>query len=85
MPWHEYEPVFSLKAWEVFLACSKRRQAKLAGLAYALADFPFRVGDYQSRDSVGRPLENLRIDGFLFTYWADHGTKELRIIEIIEL
>lgn len=67
----EYEPVFSAKAWELLLSLSKRRQAKVALLAYALSDFPFRVGDYQTTDSVGRSLENLRIEGFLFTYWAE--------------
>jgi hypothetical protein len=81
----EYEPVFSAKAWEVLLACSRRRQGRIARLAHALADFPFRVGDYQTLDSTGRSLENLRIDGFVFTYWPDHGAKELRIVDLVEL
>lgn len=85
MPLPSYEPVFSAKAWEVLLGFSKRRQAKIAHLAYALADFPLRVGDYQVNDSVGRPLENLCIEGFIFTYWADHGSKELRIVDLVEL
>ena len=83
MPQLDYEPVFSAKAWELLLGLSKRRQIKVARLAYALGDFPFRVGDYQTIDSVGRPLENLRVDGFLFTYWADHGAAELRIFVTI--
>ena len=81
----DYEPVFSAKAWEVLLACSKRRQARIARLAYALADYPYRVGDYQTSDSTGRPLENLRMEGFIFTYWPDHGVKELRIVDLVEL
>ena len=85
MPRLEYEPVFSARAWKVLLACSKRRQTTIARLAYTLADFPFRVGDYQTCDSVGRPLENLRLQGFLFTYWADHGACELRIVDLVEL
>lgn len=85
MPRLEYEPVFSAKAWEVLLGLSKRRQAKVARLAYVLGDFPFRVGDYQTIDSVGLQLENLRIEGFIFTYWADHGAAELRIVDLVEL
>ena len=57
----------------------------MASLAYALADFPFRVGDYQTVDSVGRPLENIRMEGFVFTYWADHAAGELRIVDLVEL
>ena len=85
MPQLEYEPVFSAKAWEVLLASSRRRQTTIARLAYTLGDFPFRVGDYQTQDSTGRPLENLRLQGLLFTYWADHGACELRIVDLVEL
>lgn len=85
MPRLEYEPVFSAKAWELLLSLSKRRRDRVARLAYVLGDFPFRVGDYQTTDSVGRPLENIRMDGFLFTYWADHGAGELRIVDLVEL
>ena len=85
MPLLEYEPVFSAKAWELLLSLSKRRQARVARLAYALGDFPFRVGDYQTVDSVGRPLENIRMEDFIFTYWADHGAGELRIVDLVEL
>ena len=77
--------MFSAKAWEVLLACSKRRQTKIARLAYARADSPFQLSDYQTHDSVGRQLENLRLQGFLFTYWADHGVRELRIVDLVEL
>ena len=85
MPLPDYEPVFSAKAWEVVLGFSKRRQTKVALLAYVLAEFPFRVSDYQSLDSTGRPLENLQLDGFIFTYWADHSARELRIVDLVEL
>ena len=81
----DYEPVFSAKAWEILLACSRRRQARIARLAYALADYPYRVSDYQTADSIGRPVENLRMEGFIFTYWPDHGVKELRIVDLVEL
>jgi hypothetical protein len=30
-------------------------------------------------------LENIRLQGFLFTYWADHGACELRIVDLVEL
>jgi hypothetical protein len=30
-------------------------------------------------------LENLQLDGFLFTYWADGPVNELRILDIVLL
>jgi hypothetical protein len=85
MPQPEYDPVFSAKAWEALLRFSRRRQARVAHIAFALADFPFRVSDYQTADSTGRSLENIEIDGFILTYWPDHAVRELRIVEIVEL
>jgi hypothetical protein len=36
-------------------------------------------------DSAGRFLENIRLNGFLITYWADGPVEELRILDIVEL
>lgn len=77
-----YEPVLSVKAWEFFASLSRKRQQRLARLIYQLADYPHRLGEYQTTDSTGRPLENIRLEGCLFTYWADAGSKELRILDI---
>lgn len=37
------------------------------------------------KDSTGRALENLRLEGFVITYWADHWAKELRVLDIVML
>ena len=80
-----YEPVLSTNAWEFFGTLSRKRQQRLARLIHQLADFPHRLGEYQTIDSTGRPLENLRLEGCLFTYWTDAGAKELRILDITAL
>lgn len=85
MPSGSYDPVLSAKAWEFLSTLPKSRQTRLTKLIYQLADYPFQLGDYQMKDSVGRPLENLRLEGFVFTYWADHWAKELRILDIVKL
>lgn len=85
MPRSSYEPVLSAKAWEFFTALTRQRQQRLTKLIHLLADYPHRLGDYQTRDSVGRFLENLQMEGFVFTYWADGAVKELRILDIVEL
>jgi hypothetical protein len=80
-----YEPVLSAQAWEFFGSQSRNRQQRLARLIHQLADYPHRLGEYQTRDSTERPLENLRLEGWIFTYWADAGAKELRILDIVTL
>lgn len=81
----DYEPVLSSKAWELLCSLSRRRQQRLIRLIQQVAACPAQVGDYQTRDSTGRKLENLRLDGFLITYWADGAVKELRVLDVIEL
>jgi hypothetical protein len=77
--------VLSAKAWEFFGSLSRKRQQQLARLLHQLADDPHRLGEYQTTDSTGRPLDNLRLEDCLFTYWADAGAKELRILDITPL
>lgn len=81
----EYDPVLSAKAWEFLRSLSRARQQRLTKLIYQLADYPHRLGDYRTTDTSGRFLENLRFDGYLFTFWADNAVNELRILDIIEL
>lgn len=82
---HDYEPVFSARALETFLQQSKARQRKIAAIAWNLAKPPFRQPDYQTRDSTGRTLSNVVVQGYLFTYWADAWAQEVRIIDLVEL
>ena len=47
-----------------------------------LADHPFCEGDYQEPSQVGRLVEALLRNGFLFTFWTDHAVKEVRVVQI---
>lgn len=85
MPSGDYEPVLSAKAWEFLNVLPKARQRRLTKLIYQLAAYPFQLGDYQMKDSTGRALENLRLEGFVITYWVDHWAKELRVLDIVIL
>jgi hypothetical protein len=80
-----YEPVLSARAWELFGSLSRKRQQRLAKIIHQLADNPGRLGDYQTADSAGRFLENLRVEDYLLTYWADGPVHELRILDIVLL
>lgn len=63
----------------------KRKQRLVLDLAEQIARQPFQIGDYRTSDANGRMLENLLLHGFLFTYWVDHASREVRITEILKV
>jgi len=60
----------------------RRKQRRVLDLADQLSEQPFEVGDYRTDDASGHQIENLLIDGYIFSYWVDHAVKEVRITEI---
>ncbi len=80
-----YEPALASQAWEWLCSLSKTRQKRIIRIIRQLASSPFVEGDYNTTDSTGRPLENLRIEDFIITFWADHHAKEIRVLDITEL
>jgi hypothetical protein len=67
------------------VALPKRKQRVVLDLADQIAKHPFRIGDYHTVDAVGRAVENLLFEGYLFSFWVDHATCEVRISEIIRV
>jgi hypothetical protein len=55
---------------------------RLERLFSKLGAQPFSRGDYQERDSSGRTLEVLLQERWLITYWADHATKQVHVIDL---
>ncbi len=80
-----YEGHLSLDAAAFVSALPKRRQRAVLDLADQIARQPFRIGDYQTTDAAGRTVENLLLDGFLFSFWVDHAVREVRITEILKV
>ncbi len=80
-----YESHLSREAVGFVVGLSKKRQRLVLDLADQLARQPSRIGDFQSVDAVGRPIENIRLEGYLFSYWVDHLSREVRITEIVRL
>ncbi|MEO5959507.1 MAG: hypothetical protein ABIR80_10340 [Opitutaceae bacterium] len=62
-----------------------RERHRLAAACRVLASQPHREGDYITRDRNGRVLQNLLIDDWVITYWADHAVKEVRVAEIVQV
>lgn len=80
-----YESQLSREAVAFVIGLSKKRQRLVLDLADQIAKQPSKISDYQSVDAVGRPIENLRLEGYLLSYWVDHASREVRITEIVRL
>lgn len=47
-----------------------------------MAANPHVRSDYVLTDDSGRPIDHLLIEDFVIGYWLDHGTREIRIVDI---
>ena len=81
----DYESHLSREAVAFVVGLSKKKQRLVLDLADQIALQPFQIGDYQTVDAVGRTIENLRLEGFLFSYWVDHASREVRVSDIVRL
>ncbi len=77
-----YRPVFSEDAAQFLVGLPRRRQQRLVDLAVKLANNPFLRSDYSVTDESGRDIDHLLVDDFVFAYWVDHASKEVRILDI---
>jgi hypothetical protein len=77
-----YRPVFSDLAAGFIISLPKRKQRRVLDSAYQLAADPSLRSDYTLADADGRPIEHLLVNGFVFTYWADHAECLVMITEI---
>ena len=72
-------------ASEYAFRLSKREQQRVAKICRTLAGSPQRLGSYTTSDQTGRSLQNLLMDDWVITYWADHAVKEVRIVEVMRV
>lgn len=80
-----YTYVLSEAASEFAFRLLPVEQKRLAYACRQLARNPSREGDYASTDMASRRVQNLLLDDWVFTYWADHAVRELRIIEVAQV
>jgi len=55
---------------------------KLLAFLDRLSRDPSLKGDYEERDSVGRPVQIKVIGKYALTYWADHPVEEVKVTQI---
>ena len=80
-----YESHLSLETVAFVVALPRRKQRRVLDLADQIARQPFQIGDFQTTDADGRTIENLLLEGYLFSFWVDHASREVRINEIIRV
>ena len=77
-----FAPIYSDATFEYFRSLSKRKQRRFIDLAHELASYPAVTPDFTSKDAEGRDICHLIIEGHLFDYWVDHGSKQVLIISV---
>lgn len=77
-----YRPVFSEGAADFLVNLPRRRQREIIVLVRKLAEHPFVRSDYRLSDDMGREIEHLLIEEYVFSYWIDHAVREVRIVDI---
>lgn len=80
-----YRSHLSLEAAAFLVTLPKRRQRRVLDLADQIARQPFQIGDSQTVDAEGRVIENLLLEDYLFSFWTDHASREVRITEITKV
>lgn len=80
-----YQSHLSREAVAFVVGLTKKKQRLVLDLADQIARQPFQIGDYQIIDADGRTIENLKSNGYLFSFWVDHASREVRISDILRL
>jgi len=80
-----YDPVLSGKASSCLVGLPRKKQRAVIALLFQLAELPSQLGDYSSHDDAGRVIQHLLIGDWHISFWADHASKELRIVELAEV
>lgn len=78
----QYRPLYSDLVAEFILSLPKRRQRKLVDTCNQLAANPFIDSDYRLKDSDGREIEHILVEGFVIAYWVDHSICKVMIVEV---
>jgi hypothetical protein len=80
-----YSYVLSEAASEYAFRLPSAEQMRLARILRSLANTPNRPGDYLTTGDDGRIMQNLLVEDWVVTFWADHAVKELRVAEVTQV
>lgn len=77
-----YKPVFSEDVLAYLVQLPRPRQRLAVRLVYQLIRHPFAPADYSMNDDSGRTVQHRLMGDFVLSYWLDHGSREVRIIDL---
>jgi len=78
----EWQLVLNESSVEFLLACKSRQRNELIKGLQHLKEDPHQQGEFEGRDSTGRPVHLKIIGSFIVTFWQDTFVREMRIIRI---
>jgi hypothetical protein len=78
---HSYKVLVSIEILQLSRP-SRRDRDQILFFLESLGQDPFKVGDYQEGDEVGRPVQIKIIGKYALTYWADHAVKEIKVVRV---
>ncbi len=77
-----YEVILHERAWATLAATKGATRQRLLALLDGVKVGPFRTGDFQQRDASGRTNEVLLQGDGLITFWSDHATCEIHVVNL---
>ncbi len=77
-----YALVLHEEAARRLVTASRAEQQRVGAILDELKGSPFRKGDLQERDAVGRENEIMVVGDWLVTFWVDHAVREIRVVRI---
>lgn len=77
-----YEVILHARAWDTLTATRGAEQRRLLAILDEIKAAPFRAGDFKQRDETGRFNEVVLLGEWLVTFWSDHTTREIRIVNL---
>ncbi|MBA2430515.1 MAG: hypothetical protein H0V56_00185 [Chthoniobacterales bacterium] len=75
-----YNFALDAEARHVLLRCKTSDRQQLVKFFQALADDPYRRGDFNGTNADDRAVEVALCGRFLVTYWSDHAVKQVRVV-----
>jgi len=78
---HPYKVLVSV-AFLKLEGLSRTDRDRILKFIEALADNPWKPGDYEEQDDAGHPVHIKIIGDYALTFWADHAVKEIKVIRV---
>lgn len=76
----QYEIILRRSVAERAFTLDRSRRRCFEAWLDRISHDPFEAGDFDDTDATGRGHQVKRVDELLVTYWADHASREVRIV-----